>query len=109
MLRELWLRDRPCLFYMSCCQGAQTGARRDLLNNDLLGLTDGAIMAGVPAVLGFRWPVSDVGARELAILFYSALVDTGRPDHALLSARHKFFARHETDPAWLSPVLVMQP
>jgi CHAT domain-containing protein len=60
-------------------------------------------------VVGFRWPVSDSAARFLATSFYEALLATGRPDQALLMARRKVFDADENDPAWLSPVLVMQP
>jgi DNA-binding response OmpR family regulator len=108
-LKSLWRTSRPSLFYMSCCRGAATGRGRDLYNNDLLGLTDAAISAGVPSVIGFRWPVSDTGAYHLAMAFYEALLQTGRPDHALCTARSTVYRRLHDDPAWLSPVLVMQP
>jgi CHAT domain-containing protein len=63
----------------------------------------------VPSVIGFRWPVSDTGAYHLAMAFYEALLQTGRPDHALCTARSTVYRRLHDDPAWLSPVLVMQP
>jgi DNA-binding NarL/FixJ family response regulator len=108
-LKSLWRKKPPSLFYMSCCRGSATGSRRDLFNNDLLGLTDAAISAGVPSVIGFRWPVSDTGAQHLSTAFYEALLQTGRPDHALCTARSVVYRNHRDDPAWLSAVLVMQP
>jgi DNA-binding response OmpR family regulator len=108
-LSTLWFKHRPSLFYMSCCRGAAIGSRKDLIHNDLLGLVDAAVLAGVPTVLGFRWPVTDTGACLLATAFYDNLLQTGRPDHALSEARRKAYRVNADDPAWLSPVLVMQP
>jgi CHAT domain-containing protein len=108
-LKILWSVNRPSLFYMSACRGAAVGETQDLFNNDLLGLIDAAISAGVPSVVGFRWPVSDQGAYALSTVFYEELLKSGRPDHALRSARAKVYFKDRDDPAWLSSVLVMQP
>jgi CHAT domain-containing protein len=108
-LQGLWSKHRPSLFYMSCCRSAASGGTTDLVNNDLLGLMDAALCAGVPSAIGFRWPVSDHGAYDLALAFYDELLRTGRPDHALCAARARIYREWPEDPAWLSPVLVMQP
>ncbi|HEX3477605.1 MAG TPA: CHAT domain-containing protein [Kofleriaceae bacterium] len=108
-LLNLWSKHRPSLFYMSACQSAAMLARRDLINNDLLGMIDAALLAGVSSVIGFRWPVSDDGAYQLSTTFYDELLRTGRPDHALCIARRRVEFMNKADPAWLSPVLVMQP
>ena len=102
------------MLYISSCSGAASGGRRDLLYNDVLGLAHGAVAAGVPTVLGFRWPVLDPCARLLATSFYKALLETGRPDEALrtarLTVREEYEdTKYEDDQAWLSPVLIMQP
>ncbi len=108
-LQGLWGEHRPSLFYMSCCRSSASGEQSDLVNNDLLGLMDAALCAGVPSAIGFRWPVSDHGAYDLALAFYDELLKTGRPDHALCAARGRIYRERPEDPAWLSPVLVMQP
>jgi len=101
------VRNTPLLFaYLSCCWGARAGEDRDLLDDDFLGIMDALVMGGVPAVLGFRWPVSDRGARTLARSFYAALLEDGKElDEALLHARNRL-DRDEQD--WFSPVLIMQ-
>jgi hypothetical protein len=104
---EGMIRSTPLTFaYLSCCWGATAGEERDLLDDDFLGIVDALVMGGVPAVLGFRWPVSDVGARTLAQSFYKALLEDGKElDEALLYGRNKL-DRDGQD--WFSPVLVMQ-
>jgi len=61
------------LIYLSCCLGAKTADSLKLLEDDFLGLAEGLIQAGVPSVLAFRWPVSDAGAKTLALRFYESL------------------------------------
>lgn len=104
---ESMVRNTPLLFaYLSCCYGAKTGEGRDLLDDDFLGVMDALVMGGIPAVLGFRWPISDQGARALAHSFYTTLLQDGKElDEALLHARN-MLDRDEQD--WFSPILVMQ-
>ena len=52
--------------YFSCCAGATQASEGELSHNDFLGIVDAAVQAGLPSVLGMRWPVSDRGARALA-------------------------------------------
>ncbi|MFZ5915482.1 MAG: CHAT domain-containing protein [Chloroflexota bacterium] len=101
------VRDTPLLFaYLSCCWGAEVGEDRDLLDGDFLGIMDAFVMGGVPAVLGFRWPVSDEGSRVLAQVFYTALLEEGRElDEALLEARKRL---DRDSPDWFSPILIVQ-
>jgi len=104
---ESIVRNTPLLFaYLSCCWGAQVGQDQHLLDDDFIGIIDALVMGGVPAVLGFRWPVSDKGSQILAQSFYTALFEGGRElDTALLQARNRL-DRDEQD--WFSPVLIMQ-
>ncbi len=98
------------LFYLSSCLGATTGAQWQLWDDDFLGLADGIIQAGVPSVLGFRWVVSDVGARMFAQAFYRSLFGeaNGVLEDALLRARRELARSTRDDPTWVSPVLVTQ-
>jgi DNA-binding response OmpR family regulator len=94
--------------YLSCCLGTKTGGLTKLLDDDFLGIADGIVHAGVPAVLGFRWPVSDNGSKAMARAFYRALADRGQIDTALLDARCQVAASDRDDITWLSPVLIIQ-
>jgi two-component system, OmpR family, alkaline phosphatase synthesis response regulator PhoP len=94
--------------YLSCCRGTTTGAPAKLLDGDFLGMADGIIRAGVPAVLGFRWSVSDSSAKMLALEFYKSLAEQGQLDTALLHARCEVAAHNRDDITWLSPILIMQ-
>jgi CHAT domain-containing protein len=93
--------------YLSCCLGGHTGDKTHLLDDDFLGIADGMIQAGVPAVLGFRWPVSDSSAKELALAFYSSLANQGQLDVALFHARRLIASRDRDDITWISPVLII--
>lgn len=106
---QMLLRNSDVRFiYLSCCWGAMTGAPATLLDHDFLGVMDGIIHAGVPAVLGFRWPVSDSSAREMALIFYKSLAQQGEIHKALLEARSELYARNPDDITWISPILIMQ-
>jgi len=59
-------------------------------------------------LLGFRWPVTDRGAKTLALEFYRSLAEQGQIDTALLDARCQVAAQDRDDITWLSPILIMQ-
>jgi ActR/RegA family two-component response regulator len=95
------------LVYLSSCYGTTSGDERDLLHDDFLGLADAVVQAGTPSVIGFRWPVSDSGAHDLAQSFYCSLLEMGSPEIALWSAR-RGLAIDRDNPTWLSPILIHQ-
>ena len=105
------LRDSELRFaYLSSCYGTRAAPRAQLLDDDFLGIADAVIAAGVPAVLGFRWPVSDEGAKELTSHFYTRFFAHESLDLALLEAR-RHIAQDATggdDDTWVSPILVVQ-
>jgi ActR/RegA family two-component response regulator len=107
-LKILLDRSEARLAYFSSCYGTTTGGDTALLDDDFLGLADAAVQAGVPSVLGFRWPVSDKGAPKLALAFYQSLLEQGNPEIALWSARCELAALDRNDPTWLSPILIYQ-
>lgn len=107
-LKMLLERSAVRLVYLSCCYGANTGSQTALLDDDFLGLADATVQAGVPSVLGFRWPVSDEGAQKFALAFYQSLLEQGSPEIALWSARCELAAVNRNDPTWLSPILIHQ-
>ena len=95
------------LVYLSCCVGAAQGEPFKLQDDDYLGIIDGLLQAGVPSIIGFRWPVLDSGSEKLAIAFYKYLAQEGQPDTALLLARREISEEPE-DRSWLSPILILQ-
>ena len=107
-LKLLLDRSEARLAYLSSCYGAASGNKSVLLDDDFLGIADAVAQAGVPSAVGFRWPVSDVGARELALAFYRSLLEQGSPEIALWSARWELAAKDRDDPTWLSPILIHQ-
>lgn len=96
------------LFYLSSCVGGTVGGEHLLHGNDYLGVMDAIVQAGVPVVLGYRWYVTDQGARQFASLFYKALFETQSPPQAALHARREMYIQDATDETWTSPILVTQ-
>jgi CheY-like chemotaxis protein len=96
------------LVYLSSCYGTATGSTIALLDDDFLGLADAVAHAGIPSVLGFRWPVTDSGACQMALSFYRSLLEQGSPTIALWIARREVAALSKSDTAWLTPVLIHQ-
>ncbi|MCD6326582.1 CHAT domain-containing protein, partial [bacterium] len=107
-LKMLLERSEARLVYLSSCYGTATGSEVALLDDDFLGLADAVAQAGVPSVLGFRWPVSDKGAPKLAQAFYQSLLEQGSPEVALWEARCELAALDRDDSTWLSPILIHQ-
>lgn len=107
-LKLLLEESKARLVYLSCCEGATWGQARDLINDDFLGLADCVIRAGVPSVLGFRWPVPDTSSHTLALAFYKSLLKHYRPEVALWHARRELAGPDKDDPTWLSPILIQQ-
>jgi CheY-like chemotaxis protein len=107
-LKMLLERSEARLVHLNSCYGTATGGQAVLLDDDFLGLADAVVQAGVPSVLGYRWPVSDNGACKMALAFYQSLLNQGSPEIALWSARCELAALDRNDPTWLSPILICQ-
>lgn len=90
--------------YLSCCFGSTTNNNSD----DFLGVADAVIQAGIPSVLGFRSPVSDVRAIKMATVFYKSFLERGGLDIALWEARKTLAGDNIDDSTWLSPILICQ-
>jgi CHAT domain-containing protein len=93
--------------YLSCCVGAAQAEPTKLQDNDFLGITDGLLQAGVPSILGYRWPIIDAGGERLAVAFYEHLAEEGEVDSALMLARREV-ANDRDDRSWLLPILIAQ-
>jgi len=107
-LAQLMPGSKTNLFFLSCCVGATVGSKSLLRANEYLGVMDALAQARVPAVLGYRWNVTDSGARTFASVFYDALLETQSPAQATLRARRQIYMDDPTDETWTSPILVMQ-
>lgn len=96
--------------YLSCCYGTATADESTLLGDDFLGVADGLVLAGVPSVMGFRWTVTDRGAKEMSQAFYQSLCEQGEPDVALFHARCHAAASEQgkKNGDWLAPILISQ-
>jgi len=106
---RLLLQDSDVrLFHLTCCEGAQTGDVVSLLDDDSLGIADAIIQAGVPSVLGYRWPVPAARARDLTLAFYRSFIRHGSPPLALLEARQKLAMDDKDELSWASPILISQ-
>lgn len=90
--------SRACLAMLLACESARVGGQ-----TLFSGLAPGLLLAGVPAVVGMQYPVTDEFAHRFAHNFYSALL--GERD--ILSAMHT--ARRLTrEGSWYSPVLYLR-
>lgn len=107
---QIYLRDSETRFvYLSICEGGKTTDKSKLLDYDSLGIADSLVtQATVPAVLGFRWALSDKGAEAFSREFYSSLFKHGKLEVALLDARQAIAAKDKDDITWISPILIMQ-
>jgi len=106
-ISQLLKESRTRFVFLSCCEGAASGGAAQLLDSDYLGVLDGVIAAGVPAAIGYRWPVSSAGATILALTFYDKLHQHESLEAALLLARQEVRAQLD-DQTWIAPILVVQ-
>lgn len=106
-LASLFQNSQTQLFYLS---GPITTGERDaaaLRTDDPFDVIDTLVRAGIPYVIGLRWPTTGTGRQELAGHFYQHLFQTPSclPERAMLYARRAVFPHDE---AWASPILVAQ-
>ena len=98
--------------FLSCCSGAEIANEDVQRENTYLGLMHAAVMAGTPAVLGFRWPVSGRSAQGFAEDFYDGLkLFPYSLEHATWWARKQVFhfrSNGAWDETWFSPMLIIQ-
>lgn len=107
-LRYLLDSSDTRLFHLTCCAGTQAGNAADLLDDDYLGIADSIIQSGVPSVLGYRWPVPAMSAKNMALAFYRSMLRHGSPELALLDARRESAVSSKDDLTWASPMLIVQ-
>lgn len=86
------------LVFLSSCESASEGFVFKLAE------------AGVPAIVGFRWPIEDGLAVEFAHSFYTHLLESKSVEQAFFLARVQLHDRegYAERKAWASPVLIEQ-
>jgi hypothetical protein len=108
-LRQRLKESRVRFVFLSCCEAAASANDSQELDSDYLGVMDAVVAAGVPAALGYRWPVSSSGALILAQTFYDKLHQHESLETALLLARQEVRTQlGDDDQTWISPILVVQ-
>ncbi len=93
-----WLRTAQTqLLFMSSCRSSAANIVFELARNR------------IPAILGFRWNLSDRMALKYATIFYHHLVAEGRPlEKAFQHTTRHMYDLNKSDPIWASPLLVRQ-
>lgn len=92
--------------FLNCCEGGRTDANPYI--NNLLGLAQTCIEAGIPAVAAMRWSIPVGVANVLAEAFYPAFFSEGLLDKAMLSAIKKLKEQTpDLNVYALAPVLLM--
>lgn len=95
------------LAFLSCCLGAYLENKKG--RGEFYGFFDALSKSGIPAILGYRWPVSDESAKLLAEHFYENLFRHFCPARSLYLARDRAASEIGRDEdIWASPVLLMQ-
>lgn len=94
-------KHRPALVVLAACQTAQG------MLEDLPGMAQSLLNAGVPHVVGMNHSVPDLKATDWTQNFYQALVQGKTIHSAVGNARHTLFSdRKKSAPAaWCIPVL----
>lgn len=110
-LRELLSSNSmpPQLIYLNACEVMQV-IPNPARHASCQGILGALLQAGIPHVLGFRWPAEDEQAIKFARVFYTELFDQQLSvETALLKARREMWQGDQlTSPIWASAVLVSQ-
>lgn len=102
------LHWRPMLVYLSAGRSAVADDDSVLVRDDYLGLVDALVMAGVPNVIGLRWPLDRVEQSTFARHFYRGFLQTRSVVRGIYRARHSVYLVGRGPDTWASPILVAQ-
>jgi hypothetical protein len=96
------LHDRPSLrlIFLNACRTAQAGA-----GAPYLGVATALLRAGVPAVLGMQFPISDPAALALSRAFYRRIARGDTIDAAVTEGRKAIRRLSQGNTEWGTPVL----
>lgn len=82
--------------FLSSCQSASEGFVFELAES------------GVPAIIGFRWPIEDESAVGFVQCFYEHLFESKSVEEAFFLARRHIHDEQKERKVWTSPVLIEQ-
>ena len=101
-----WVADSPLrLVFLNACETGRTPGRAEV--PPFAGVAAALIRAGVPAVIGNQFSVSDNGAITFAKTFYARIVQGHPVDEAATLARKAIY--DDSMPLqWATPVLYMR-
>jgi hypothetical protein len=103
VLRDFWsLR----LVFLNACQTAHSSPEPD--DDPFAGVAAALVMAGVPAVLAMRLPVSDDAAIAFSETFYGRLVAGDPIDTAAVEGRMAVYLGDTASYEWATPVLFLR-
>lgn len=109
LLHNLLVRSQAQFVFLSSCSGAEISSSAILKSNTYLGLLHAVIQAGVPAALGYRWPVVGRSAHLFTSYFYDGLIcHPTSLEYAAWYARRKISEANGWDETWFSPMLIIQ-
>lgn len=107
-LHNLLKSSATCFLYLSCCSGAEISFSSKT-DDYYLGLLHASVRAGVPNVLGYRWPVVGRSAKDFATHFYDGMLRFPNSlEKAVWHARQRIFYSandNKWDETWFSPIL----
>ena len=106
-MKSLFRNKEVRLAFLSCCLGAYLENRKG--RGEFYGFFDALSKSGIPAILGYRWPVNDDSAKLLAEHFYENLFRNFCPARSLHLARdHAASEIGRDEDIWASAVLLLQ-
>ena len=93
-----WLRtSQTQLLFLCSCHSSADNIVFELARNQ------------IPAILGFRWNLSDHMALKYATIFYRHLVEEGKTlEKAFQHTTRDLYEQDNLNPIWASPVLIKQ-
>jgi hypothetical protein len=95
------------LVLLNACDTARSSRREGV--DPFTGVAAALIMAGLTAVIGMQFPISDQAAVAFAEAFYRRLAGLGCVDAAVVEGRMAIHLRDGGSLEWATPVLFMQP
>lgn len=107
---KLKTQENLKLVYLSCCQSGAVQESASVYLSTFTGLLESVALAGIPNVIGMRWPITPGDAKILATQFYRALFPKGSTatvEEALMRARSAT-VNFDDQSVWCSPILVKE-
>lgn len=102
--RNALITDSIRFAYFSACASGQHISKR---GGDYLGIAYTCLQAGIPVVIGMRWPITDSTSQKISTTFYEEFLSHGIPEQALKETRRKMenFERGNNI-SWAAPVML---